>query len=100
LEHAPGDCHHAAVLPDLDPKLHRLPIAIWSATSPGDGDGTGRFGHRRDQEGEGDSELGTRLHQGLRATAKPGDFVMMLYGEGHSRFIWRPTEVTIKPQHG
>jgi len=25
---------------------------------------------------------------------------MMLYGEGHSRFIWRPTEVTIKPQHG
>jgi uncharacterized protein YhfF len=28
---------------------------------------------------------------------KPGDFVMMLHGEGHPRFIWRTTEVTIKP---
>jgi uncharacterized protein YhfF len=28
---------------------------------------------------------------------KPGDFVMMLVGEGRPRFIWRTTEVTIKP---
>jgi uncharacterized protein YhfF len=28
---------------------------------------------------------------------QPGDFVMMLDGEGRPRFIWRTTEVTIKP---
>ena len=28
---------------------------------------------------------------------QPGDFVMMLGGEGRPRFIWRTTEVTIKP---
>jgi uncharacterized protein YhfF len=28
---------------------------------------------------------------------KPGNFVMMLDGRGHPRFIWRTTEVTIKP---
>jgi len=28
---------------------------------------------------------------------KPGDFVMMLDGEGRPRFIWQTTEVTIKP---
>jgi uncharacterized protein YhfF len=28
---------------------------------------------------------------------KPGDFVMMLDGERRPRFIWRTTEVTIKP---
>jgi uncharacterized protein YhfF len=27
---------------------------------------------------------------------KPGDFVMMLDGQGHPRFIWRTTEVAIK----
>jgi uncharacterized protein YhfF len=30
-------------------------------------------------------------------TPKPGDFVLMLDGEGRPRFIWRTTEVTIKP---
>jgi uncharacterized protein YhfF len=34
---------------------------------------------------------------GREPTPSPGDFVMMLYGEGHPRFIWRTTEVTIKP---
>jgi uncharacterized protein YhfF len=28
---------------------------------------------------------------------KPGDFVMMLDGEGQPRFIWRTTEIKIKP---
>jgi uncharacterized protein YhfF len=28
---------------------------------------------------------------------KHGDFIMMLDGEGRTRFIWRTTEVTIKP---
>src|SRR6516162_9032587 len=28
---------------------------------------------------------------------KPGDFVMMLDGEGCPRFIWRTTEIMIKP---
>ena len=28
---------------------------------------------------------------------KPGDYVMMLDGEGHPRFIWRTTEARIKP---
>ena len=28
---------------------------------------------------------------------KPGDFVMVLDGKGRPRFIWRTTEVTIKP---
>jgi uncharacterized protein YhfF len=30
-------------------------------------------------------------------TPKPGDFVIMLDGKGRPRFIWRTTEVTIKP---
>ena len=34
---------------------------------------------------------------GREPTPKPGDFVMMLDGEGRPRFIWRTTEVTIKP---
>jgi uncharacterized protein YhfF len=29
---------------------------------------------------------------------KPGDFVMMLGGEGRPRFIWRTMEITIKPR--
>ena len=29
---------------------------------------------------------------------RPGDFVMMLDGERRPRFIWRTTEVMIKPQ--
>jgi uncharacterized protein YhfF len=28
---------------------------------------------------------------------KPGDFVIMLDGEGRPRFIWRTTEIMIKP---
>ena len=28
---------------------------------------------------------------------KPGDFVMMLDGDGHPRLIWRTIEITIKP---
>jgi hypothetical protein len=34
---------------------------------------------------------------GREPTPKPGDFVIMLNGEGHPGFIWRTTEVTIKP---
>ena len=30
-------------------------------------------------------------------TPRPGDFVITLDGEGHPRFIWRTTEVTIQP---
>jgi uncharacterized protein YhfF len=43
------------------------------------------------------TEVGTRLWAGARAMPKPGDFVMMLDGEGRPRFIWRTIEVTIKP---
>jgi uncharacterized protein YhfF len=35
--------------------------------------------------------------EGREPTPKPGDFVMMLDGAGRPRFIWRTTEVTIKP---
>ena len=31
------------------------------------------------------------------AILRPGDFVMMLDGEGCPRFIWRTTDATIKP---
>ena len=34
---------------------------------------------------------------GREPMPKPGDFVMMLDGEGRPRFIWRTTEVTVKP---
>jgi len=34
---------------------------------------------------------------GREPMPKPGDFVMMLDGERRPRFIWRTTEVTIKP---
>ena len=34
--------------------------------------------------------------EGREPTPRPGDFVIMLDGEGHPRFIWRTTEVTIK----
>jgi uncharacterized protein YhfF len=34
---------------------------------------------------------------GREPTPRPGDFVMMLNGKGHPLFIWRTTEVTIKP---
>ena len=34
---------------------------------------------------------------GREPTPRPGDFVMMLDGEGCPRFIWRTTDVTIKP---
>jgi uncharacterized protein YhfF len=35
--------------------------------------------------------------EGHEPTPKPGDFVMMLDGEGRPRFIWRTTDVTTKP---
>src|SRR5712671_2698122 len=35
--------------------------------------------------------------EGREPMPKPGDFVMMIDGVGHPRFIWRTTEVTIKP---
>jgi len=35
--------------------------------------------------------------EGSEPMPKPGDFVIVLDGEGCSRFIWRTTEVTIKP---
>ena len=35
--------------------------------------------------------------EGREPMPKPGDFVMMLDGERRPRFIWRTTEVTIKP---
>ncbi len=35
--------------------------------------------------------------EGREPMPKPGDFVMMLDGAGRPRFIWRTTEVTIKP---
>jgi uncharacterized protein YhfF len=34
---------------------------------------------------------------GGEPTARPGDFVIMLDGGGRPRFIWRTTQVTIKP---
>jgi uncharacterized protein YhfF len=35
--------------------------------------------------------------EGREPIPRPGDFVMMLDGKGRPRFIWRTTEVTIKP---
>src|SRR5215467_13152191 len=35
--------------------------------------------------------------EGRDPMPRPGDFVLMLDGEGRPRFIWRTTEVTIKP---
>ena len=35
--------------------------------------------------------------EGRESIPRPGDFVMMLDGKGRPRFIWRTTEVTIKP---
>ena len=35
--------------------------------------------------------------EGSEAMPRPGDFVMILDGKGRPRFIWRTTEVTIKP---
>jgi uncharacterized protein YhfF len=34
---------------------------------------------------------------GREPTPRPGDFVIMLDGKGGPRFIWRTTDVTIKP---
>ena len=34
---------------------------------------------------------------GREPIPKPGDFVVMLDGERRPRFIWRTTDVTIKP---
>jgi uncharacterized protein YhfF len=35
--------------------------------------------------------------EGREPTPAPGDFVMMLDGEGRPRFIWRTIVVTMKP---
>jgi len=35
--------------------------------------------------------------EGREPIPRPGDFVMMLDGERRPRFIWRTTEITIKP---
>ena len=35
--------------------------------------------------------------EGRESIPRPGEFVMMLDGEGRPRFIWRTSEVTIKP---
>jgi ASCH domain len=35
--------------------------------------------------------------EGCEPIPRPGDLVLMLDGEGRARFIWRTTEVTIKP---
>jgi uncharacterized protein YhfF len=35
--------------------------------------------------------------EGREPMPKPGDFVMMVDGDGRPRFIWRRTEITIKP---
>ena len=35
--------------------------------------------------------------EGRESIPRPGDFVMMLDGKGHPRFIWRTTDVAIKP---
>ena len=35
--------------------------------------------------------------EGRESIPRPGDFVMMLDGEGRPRFIWQTTEVAIKP---
>ena len=35
--------------------------------------------------------------EGRDPLPRPGDFVLLLDGEGRPRFIWRTTEVTIKP---
>src|SRR5215472_8968226 len=35
--------------------------------------------------------------EGREPMPNPGDFVLMLDGKGCPRFIWRTTEVTIKP---
>ena len=35
--------------------------------------------------------------EGREPIPQPSDFVLMLDGEGRPRFIWRTTEVTIKP---
>jgi hypothetical protein len=37
LEHAPWDSHDAAILADLDPELHRLPLGIAAASAKSGG---------------------------------------------------------------
>src|SRR5215472_16031013 len=43
------------------------------------------------------ASLASDYGEGRESIPKPGDFVMMLDGKGRPRFIWRTTEVTIKP---
>jgi len=43
------------------------------------------------------ASLGTRLRRWSRPDTEARRFVIMLDGEGRPRFIWRTTEVTIKP---
>ena len=43
------------------------------------------------------ASLAREYGEGREPIPGPGDFVIMLDGEGRPRFIWRTTEVTIKP---
>jgi hypothetical protein len=43
------------------------------------------------------ASLARNYGEGRESIPRPGDFVMMLDGEGRPRFIWRTTEVAIKP---
>jgi len=43
------------------------------------------------------ASLARDYDEGREPTPTPGDFVMMLDGEGRPRFIWSTTEVMIKP---
>jgi uncharacterized protein YhfF len=41
--------------------------------------------------------LARDYREGREPIPQPGDFVLMLDGEGRPRFIWRTAEVTVKP---
>ena len=43
------------------------------------------------------ASLASDYGEGGEPMPKPGDFVMMLDGDGHPRLIWRTIEITIKP---
>jgi len=62
-------------------QLWRLNLPIWSWPGPKRATGS----------------LAPDYGEGYESIPKPGDIVMMLDGEGRPRFIWRTTEVTIKP---
>src|SRR5207237_7965575 len=45
----------------------------------------------------GTASLAGDYGEGREPMPKPGDLVMMLDGERRPRFVWRTTEVTVKP---